>query len=133
MRSIEKEEDVNRILGLAYTCVSVDSGRIPNGLVCFVFHELGIGSIEFSCLILLLARMAEEIEELHVVLRSGPIYCFHQRLSRQLAFVLKLAIFPKTYLEVLGIGCMRTPPTISAHSGRNATLHHLLKNDLDMR
>lgn len=102
MRWIETEEEINRVLGLAYTCVGVDSGRIPTGLARLVFDELGIESTEFASLISLLITLAAEAEAMHVVLRPDPVYYFHQRLGRYPAFALEAKDSPESYMQALG-------------------------------
>jgi len=102
MRWIEDESEMNVVLSTAYGCVGIDSGRLRTCLKRLDFDEIGIESVEFANLVLLLTRLSEESGAVHVVLRSDPIFYFHKVLGRYPAFMIESGDSPEDYQLALG-------------------------------
>ncbi len=101
MRWIESEAEIDSVLGDAYTCVGIDSGRLPTQLTRLVFDELGTESIEYARLIGLLVEISGDSAATHTVLRPDPIYYFHKMLGRYPSFTIEAGDPAQLYLDAL--------------------------------
>jgi hypothetical protein len=128
MRWLTDRDEFESVLGLARTCVSIDSSRIPTSLQRVVFDDALIGNGQFAALVQRLLCLAGDDCAYLIVLDPDPVHYFHRLFGEYPVVEILPADSPQAYLDALNkphqenpaeaIGNTWSTSVIAARSGK---------------